>query len=300
LGEKSRIYEMSWIQLTLLTNSQHSETLSKYLTQQGAVSVTFMPGDHTPDIIEPLPGKNPLWDTLQLTALFDDNTPHLAPLVETLRSQYPSLTLTPLEDKDWVREWMQYFQPLQFGNRLWICPTHALPPDPTAPTLFLDPGLAFGTGTHPTTALCLEWLAKHCGPTDVVLDYGCGSGILSLAAHKLGARRVVGVDYDVQALQATRDNARLNSISNLESYLPKDCPDFQATLVIANIISGPLIALAPTLQGHLAPSGTLILSGLLISQVPLVQNAYPSIHFDPPTVQDDWVRLVGQKETSFT
>ncbi len=288
---------MPWIQLTLLIHAGNAETLSQHLTQQGAVSVTFMGTDQTPDIVEPTPNENPLWDTLQLTALFDEHTPNLTSLANTLRLQYPSLTLTPLEDKDWVREWMQYFHPLQFGHRLWICPSHATPPDPTAPTLFLDPGLAFGTGTHPTTALCLEWLAEHCRPTEVVLDYGCGSGILGLAAHKLGARRVVGVDYDPQAIQATRDNARLNNIHNLETYLPKDCPDFQATLVIANIISDPLISLAPTLQSHLALGGTLILSGLLISQASLVQNAYPTIHFEPPTIQDDWVRLVGRKET---
>ena len=188
-----------------------------------------------------------------------------------------------------------------FANKLWICPSWCALPDPNAPYVLLDPGLAFGTGTHPTTALCLEWLANHLAPDQTVLDYGCGSGILGIAAKRLGARYVVCVDYDPQAIAATVDNAGQNSLfsDDLHACLPEKCPSIKAHIVIANILAKPLVNLAETLVSHLAENGTLVLSGLLSSQIDLVTQAYAEwIDFEPACLQDDWVRLVGHRKSA--
>jgi ribosomal protein L11 methyltransferase len=199
-----------------------------------------------------------------------------------------------LPDRDWVRYTQQQFTPLKVGDRLWVVPSWHAPVDPAAVNLFLDPGLAFGTGRHPTTRLCLEWLLEHLTPGDTVLDYGCGSGILAIAAAKLGAGTVVGVDTDDQALQATRRNARRNMVE-LEVCLPHELPGRRFDLVLANILLRPLVALAQKLIGLTRPGGVLVLAGFLKNQVPQIQAAYESgCELIDIAYMDEWARVTGR------
>lgn len=200
-----------------------------------------------------------------------------------------------LEDKDWEREWMENFHPMQFGQRLWICPSWRDVPDPEAVNVMLDPGLAFGTGTHPTTALCLTWLDGQELGGQTVIDYGCGSGILGIAALKLGAGRVIGVDIDPQAIEASRENAARNGVENgVELYLPADRPQLQADVLVANILAGPLRELASDIASLVKPGGRLALSGILATQAEEVRAAYlPWFEMDAPVEQEEWVRLSG-------
>jgi len=210
--------------------------------------------------------------------------------------------LEQLEDKDWEREWMDNFHPMKFGERLWICPSGLDVPEPDAVNVMLDPGLAFGTGTHPTTALCLTWLDGLDLQDKTVVDFGCGSGILSLAALKLGAKKVIGIDIDPQALQASLANAKRNNVDDrLELYLPKDLPSgkpqFKADVVVANILAGPLRELAPTIIDFVGDKGLLALSGILEEQAESLQIIYSQwCDMAPVTVQEEWVRLNGQKK----
>ena len=208
--------------------------------------------------------------------------------------------LEQLEDKDWEREWMDNFHPIKFGKRLWVCPSWRDIPDPTAVNVMLDPGLAFGTGTHPTTALCMQWLDQHIESEQTVVDFGCGSGILGIAALKLGAKRVVGIDIDPQAIEASTANAARNNVSGqIELYLPKDQPQLQADVVVANILAGPLADLSQIISGYVKPGGLLALSGILQSQAQSVIAAYQhEFSFDPIAKQDEWVRLSARKNAS--
>jgi ribosomal protein L11 methyltransferase len=205
--------------------------------------------------------------------------------------------LEQLEDKDWEREWMDNFHPMKFGRRLWVCPSWREVPEPTAVNVMLDPGLAFGTGTHPTTALCLTWLDGLDLHNKTVVDFGCGSGILSLAALKLGAKKVIGIDIDPQALQASLANAQRNNVADrLELYLPKDQPTLKADVVVANILAGPLRELAPTIIDFVGDKGLLALSGVLEEQAETLQEIYGQwCNMAPFTVQEEWVRLNGQR-----
>jgi len=204
-----------------------------------------------------------------------------------------------LEDKDWEREWMSHYQPMQFAERFWVCPSWIDPPDPDAINLLLDPGLAFGTGTHPTTALCLTAIAALALEGTCVVDYGCGSGILAVAALKLGAREVLGVDNDPQALVASEDNAQRNAVNNLSVALPGayDTPAWQARadLVVANILAGPLLELSDTLLHLLKPEGILMVSGLLATQADTLIGHYGE-HLPLQVVgeTDGWVCLMGK------
>ena len=205
-----------------------------------------------------------------------------------------------LEDKDWEREWMQHYHPMRFGSRLWVCPSWMTPPEPEAINLMLDPGLAFGTGTHPTTALCLRELDGMSLEGLTAVDYGCGSGILAVAALKLGAARVLGVDNDPQALAASRDNAGRNGIpaDRLPLALPEEVDADQwansSDLVIANILAGPLLALSDTLLHFLVPGGTLLISGLLASQADTLCDHYRDrIGLSVSSEKDGWVCLRG-------
>ncbi|NCB30925.1 MAG: 50S ribosomal protein L11 methyltransferase [Clostridia bacterium] len=203
-----------------------------------------------------------------------------------------------VEDKDWVRAWMDDYHPMPFGQRLWVCPSWREPPQPDAVNLLLDPGLAFGTGTHPTTALCLRYLDREVQGNELVVDYGCGRGILGIAALLLGAKHMVGVDIDPQALTATRDNAGRNGIADdrYEIYLPADTPAVQGDITVANILAGPLTELGPHIAGLTRQGGKLALSGLLAEQAEEVSACY-SQWFDmaPAQQQDDWVILTGIK-----
>ena len=206
--------------------------------------------------------------------------------------------LEQLEDKDWEREWMDNFHPMKFGQRLWVCPSWREVPDPSAVNVMLDPGLAFGTGTHPTTALCLTWLDGLDLVGKTVVDFGCGSGILSLAALKLGAKKVIGIDIDPQALQASLENAKRNQCEDrLELFLPKDQPKFKADVVVANILAGPLRELAPVIIEYVASNGVLALSGVLEEQAQQLQTIYGEFcQMDPIKVQEEWVRLSGVRK----
>ncbi len=254
---------MPWIQLKINTSGKVAEQLGDVMMESGAVSVTFQ-DTHDNPVFEPLPGETRLWGDTDAIALYDAETDMNA--VIAMLEQEPLLgtgfkhKIEQLEDKDWEREWMDNFHPMQFGKRLWICPSWREIPDPNAVNVMLDPGLAFGTGTHPTTALCLQWLDGLDLEGKTIIDFGCGSGILAIAALKLGAARAIGIDIDPQAIQASRDNAQRNGVSErLELYLPKDQPaNLSADVVVANILAGPLRELAPLISdlpkagGHLA------------------------------------------------
>ncbi|MBA6251347.1 MULTISPECIES: 50S ribosomal protein L11 methyltransferase [unclassified Colwellia] len=292
---------MPWIQLRLSANEDTSEKYSDWLSACGAQAVTFIDAQDTP-IYEPLPGDEVIyWHNTVVMGLFDASH-DMDKTITYLKSIHPdknnmAYKLEQLEDKDWEREWMDNFHPMKFGERLWICPSWRDVPDPDAVNVMLDPGLAFGTGTHPTTALCLIWLDGLDLVGKTVVDFGCGSGILSLAALKLGAKKVIGIDIDPQALQASKANAERNGIADrLELFLPKDQPSFKADVVVANILAGPLRELAPTIIEFVAPNGHLALSGVLEEQANELQNIYSHwCDMDAIAVQDEWVRLSGKK-----
>ena len=288
---------MPWIQLRINTTNNLAESISEQLEESGAVSVTFQDTYDTP-VFEPLPGETKLWGNTDVVGLYDAQT-DIEELKAILNLAQFSYKIEQLEDKDWEREWMDNFHPMQFGKRLWICPSWREVPDVNAVNVMLDPGLAFGTGTHPTTALCLTWLDSLDLTDKIVIDYGCGSGILAIAALKLGAKRVIGIDIDPQAIQASRDNAMRNNVSEqLELYLAKDIPDnLQADVVVANILAGPLKELEPNISKLVKSSGNLGLSGILESQSQSVYDHYQT-HFelDPIVEQEEWCRITGKKK----
>jgi ribosomal protein L11 methyltransferase len=213
-------------------------------------------------------------------------------------TDFPSYTLEILEDKDWERQWMDRFEPIQFGARLWVCPSWKPVPDPTAVNLMLDPGLAFGTGSHPTTALCLQWIAQQDWQHKTVIDYGCGSGILAIAAILMGAKQVVGVDNDTQALTATIDNAQRNGIdaATIPVFLPEETPHKAVDVMLANILAGPLIDMAAGLAALTKPAGLIALSGILQHQADAVIEAYePWFNMHTVVSKDEWVRIDGTR-----
>ena len=289
---------MPWLQVRLAITPEQAETYEDALLEVGAVSVTFMDAEDQP-IFEPDLGTTPLWTHTHLLALFEADTDE-ASLVAHLElltgGTLPEHQIERIEDQDWERSWMDNFQPMRFGRRLWIVPSWHEAPEPDAVNLLLDPGLAFGTGTHPTTALCLEWLDGQDLAGCEVLDFGCGSGILAIAALLLGARQAVGTDIDPQALEASRDNALRNGIdpARFPVYLPADLPAKPAELVVANILAGPLVSLAPQITSLVAPGGRLALSGILAEQAEEVRTAYAdAFDLDPTAEKDGWVRISG-------
>lgn len=291
---------MPWLQLRLAIEPDQAQPLEDQLLGLGAVSVTFMDAEDQP-IFEPDLGTTPLWSNTHLLALFEGDTDpdtlinHLSLLRQ---GSLPDHQLERVEDQDWERSWMDSFQPMRFGQRLWIVPSWHTAPDPKAVNLLLDPGLAFGTGTHPTTALCLEWLDSEPVAGKQIIDFGCGSGILAIAALLLGAEHARGTDIDPQALDASRDNAGRNGIdpTRFSLYLPGDMPQEPAEVLLANILAGPLVALAPQLTGLVQPGGRLALSGILAEQADGVVTAY-SEHFelDPVVEREGWVRISGTR-----
>jgi ribosomal protein L11 methyltransferase len=293
---------MPWIQLRLSANEETAEKYSDWLSACGAQAVTFIDAKDTP-IYEPLPGDEVIyWNNTVVMGLFDASH-DMDKVLNYLKGIHPdkanmAFKLEQLEDKDWEREWMDNFHPMKFGQRLWICPSWRDVPDPSAVNVMLDPGLAFGTGTHPTTALCLTWLDGLDLTGKTVVDFGCGSGILSLAALKLGAKKVIGIDIDPQALQASLENAKRNQCEGrLELFLPKDQPEFKADVVVANILAGPLRELAPVILEYVAKDGLLALSGVLEEQAQQLQQIYGEYcQMDDFIVQDEWVRLSGRRK----
>lgn len=287
---------MPWIQLTVAGSEQAAPQIGELLEEQGAVAVTFRDAQDNP-IFEPPQGEAVYWHETLITGLFDAEA-NLKPVLSALQASahFPNgcdYKTDALEDKDWEREWMDNFHPIRFGKRLWVCPSWREIPDPTAVNILLDPGMAFGTGTHPTTALCLTWLDGHDLHGKTVVDFGCGSGILAIAALLLGAERAIGIDIDQQALKASRENAARNGVADkLDLYLPSQQPTLKADVVVANVLAGPLQELASTISAFVGNGGDLVMSGILERQVTAVQAAYDnSFQFSPTQMQAEWAML---------
>ncbi|EJL7978483.1 50S ribosomal protein L11 methyltransferase [Vibrio cholerae] len=293
---------MPWIQIKLNATNDNAEAIGDMLMEEtGAVSVTFLDAKDTP-VFEPLPGETRLWGDTDVVALYeaDMDTSLILQQIKAsnMLAEGFAHKVEQVEDKDWEREWMDNFHPMQFGRRLWICPSWREVPDPQAVNVMLDPGLAFGTGTHPTTALCLEWLDNLDLSGKTVIDFGCGSGILAIAAIKLGAAKVIGIDIDPQALLASKDNAARNGVEDqIEVYLPKDQPEgLVADVVVANILAGPLRELSPIIKGLLKPGGQLAMSGILDTQAESVAEFYhDDLELDPIAEKSEWCRISGRK-----
>lgn len=291
---------MAWQQLVLLTDRQHAEMVESALTGLGSLSVTIEDAGDQP-IFEPGPGETPVWAELRMTGLFSEAT-DMGLVVSGMEESVKFFSvdrIQHLSDRDWEREWMVHFKPMKFGKNLWICPTGCEVPDPDGIIIMLDPGLAFGTGTHETTALCLEWLDGHDLSGMTVIDYGCGSGVLAIAALLLGSEKVVAVDNDPQALLATRSNGDSNQIAahRLEIGTPELCNETQVDVLLANILAGPLIELASRFVSLLKPGGKIVLSGILEQQCAAVEMAYsPFFNLDKPILRGDWICLFGTRK----
>ena len=290
---------MPFLQLTIDLRADEAERFESACFEVGALSVSLADAGDAP-ILEPRPGETPLWREVQLTALFEaERDPQQ--IIEQLRGASRGAShdyrFDAVADRAWEREWLKDFRPLRFGRRLWVCPHGQSPPDAAAiAVVWLDPGLAFGTGTHPTTAMCLEWLdATDLHDRDVI-DFGCGSGILGIAALKLGARSVLGVDIDPQALTATVDNARRNDVfDHIRVAAPDDAYE-PADVLVANILSDPLIELAPRFAALVRSGGRIALCGILESQAASVTLAYaPWFDMRAFATRDSWVCLNGER-----
>ncbi len=304
---------MPWQSLVVDSDAEHAEALSEALLELGALSVDLLDADAgTPDEQaifgepeQPAPG---LWQHNRVSALFGNGEDVGAILRDAAASigleRLPEHRVETLADNDWVRLTQSQFEPIPISRRLWIVPTWHTPSDANAINIVLDPGLAFGTGSHPTTRLCLRWLDANLQGGECVLDYGCGSGILAIAALKLGAAHAVGVDVDSQAVMASRDNAAANQIQDAEFYLPDACPELFQTdaprsafdLVVANILTNPLCVLAPLLAKATRQGGQIVLSGILEDQATEVMGIYQQwFDFNAPVFEDGWSCLSGRK-----
>ena len=292
---------MPWLQLRINCEPEVASRCESALLGNGALSVTFEDNAHQP-IFEPELGETPLWNETRVTGLFEADID--TQLIETriakaLTRKKVHLYWHVLEDKDWEREWMSHYTPIQCHERLWVCPSWCEPPKPDAINLLLDPGLAFGTGTHPTTFLCLQWLAEQKLSQSHVVDYGCGSGILGIAALLLGARHVDGVDIDPQALLATQDNVQRNGLDKMQFpvYFPEKYHTVKHDFVLANILAGPLVELAPTLIELLKPGGKICLSGVLKVQEQSIIEAYKdAIDIEGIKQKEEWICFTGTKK----
>lgn len=293
---------MAWQQLQLRTSAANSESLEQLLMEYGAVAISFVDAEDQP-LFQIEPGSTVMWDATILVALFESNY-DLSQCLASLANNpaidnRANLVIEILEDQDWERAWMDEFHAMQYGPALWICPSWQTPPDPNAINIMLDPGLAFGSGTHATTSLCLEWLSASDLSNTTVVDYGSGSGVLAIGAALLGAGRVIAVDNDPQAITATLDNSQRNNIGpeTLTAHLPDNTPDTEADILLANILAGPLLTLAPTLKKLIKPSGSIVLSGILEEQIDMILEVYdPLFTMQAPQIKDGWVRLTGTKK----
>lgn len=292
---------MAWHQISVSADKETATKIADFFSELGAVSVTYMDAEDEP-VYEPAVGETRIWRLTKTIALFElDAEPELVKTV--LFSHFKDEVLTDwfhevLQDQTWERTWMEHYQPMKFAETLWVCPTGQEKGEPDCVCMTLDPGLAFGTGTHPTTALCLEWLASHDIKGKTVIDYGCGSGILAVAALLLGAKQVHAVDIDPQAITATLANAEKNKvIDGIKCFLPDQFSPFQADIVVANILANPLCELSEQISQLVRPNGELVLSGILNEQAESVIAAYKlhNIQIEDPTIQDDWCRLDGMK-----
>lgn len=292
---------MAWLQIKLLIAAEQAEVAEQLCLAQGAVAITLSDAQDNP-VLEPLPGETRLWQQTELVALYDESidistiTSELQ-MTLLLSEQHPP-TFERLADKAWEREALTNWKPICFGDRLWICPSWQMVPDPAAVTVTLDPGLAFGTGSHPTTALCLNWLAQQPLAGKRIIDFGCGSGILAIAALKLGAVSALGIDQEPQALMATRDNAEHNQVADRLQLRETDTPPTNevADIVVANILAELLKQLAPQLSQLVLPGGWLLLSGILSSQAEAVMGAYQeNFTFKTRQTEQEWCCLSAIK-----
>ncbi|MDP1644283.1 MAG: 50S ribosomal protein L11 methyltransferase [Thiobacillus sp.] len=295
---------MPWQSVRFLVDSKQAEPLSDALIEAGALSVSLEDADagtldETPLFGEPGHPTAELWPHSIALVLLEEH----ADVAETLAAAAKQAgipvpteyTVETVAEQDWVRLTQSQFDPIPISPRLWIVPTWHEAPDSRAINLKLDPGLAFGTGSHPTTRLCLRWLDEHLAGGETLLDFGCGSGILAIAATRLGAARVDGVDIDEQAVTASRDNAALNDVT-AHFCLPGELAPGQYDIVVANILTNPLKGMAPLLAGRVRPGGWLVLSGILAEQANEVMAVYRDwFVFDPPAIDEGWVRLAGTK-----
>jgi ribosomal protein L11 methyltransferase len=291
---------MSWIELHITTSAQHAPHFGDQLTLFGAEAVTFHDAGNQP-IYEPSNSTPRVWDETRIIGLFSKDQP-IAPILAFFENPQQAelikhFKLEEVADEDWVRRALDSFQPMCFGKRLWVCPTWHTPPEPEAINVILDPGISFGTGTHPTTALCLEWLDQHMQPGWSVIDYGCGSGILGIAASKLGAASVSAVDHDPEALESTQRNRDQNLLcpEKFITYLPEQLNLLEpADLIIANILAKPLIDMAPKLAILTKLKGKIVLSGLLVDQISIIIEAFkPWFTLKIATFNELWVCLAG-------
>ncbi|MDG1694229.1 MAG: 50S ribosomal protein L11 methyltransferase [Porticoccaceae bacterium] len=290
-----------WIQLNIEVSPQQTEQIEDAVLNAGAVSVTLQDAADQP-ILEPGVGETPLWDSCILTALFPAtiDTSTTEQQIQANLSFIMCSSWQLVEDKDWSQEWKKHFKPIACSDgRLWICPSWIEAPQPDAVNLRLDPGLAFGTGSHPTTMLCLNWLEKQSLEGKTVIDFGCGSGILGIAALLLGAEKVWAIDNDPQALLASRDNAQRNDIEDerLITLLPEQIPPkAKADIMLANILAKPLINLSEQISNLTNNNGQLCLSGILSHQVDQVAAAYTEkFIFYPSVIEDNWAQLSAKK-----
>jgi len=293
---------MNWQQVSIITDQTTAPGVADFFTHLGALSVTYMDAEDQP-VYEPAPGETKIWRLTKVIALFAMDI-ELALVKTLLFSHFEHTQLTHwnqevLADRVWERTWMEHYQPMKFADKLWVCPTGQEQDEANTTCMTLDPGLAFGTGTHPTTGLCLEWLASHPLTDKVVIDYGCGSGILAVAAALLGASHIYAVDIDPQAIIATQANAAKNQVSNrISCYLPEQFTPLTADIVLANILAQPLCQLAAPITALVKLEGQLILSGILTEQANTVISAYQAqqLYLSAPVNQDEWCRLEGQKK----
>ena len=292
---------MPWSEVSISVKRELAPLAELVLEQQGALAVTLEDAEDNP-VLEPGPGATPLWPSVHVRGLFEadaarDRITRALQVVPGI-SRPDLIRWRELGDQVWERTWMDRFQPMKFGDHLWIVPTGTeIPWDENNIEIRLDPGLAFGTGTHPTTALCLEWLDGQDFSAKRVVDYGCGSGILGIAAALKGAERVVCVDNDPQALEATTDNAARNGVTDrIQCLAPEAYSENSADFILANILAGPLVELAPVLLGSVKPGGTIVLCGILQEQAEMVAGAYRAdCHNICRHELDGWVRLTIQR-----
>lgn len=295
---------MSWLSVKINAKDHDGDLISDTLMDLGALSASIEDANaETPDeqAIFGEPGDPPpgVWKDNVVTALLEQSTDVVEIMQSLFRQlQLPALeyTVETVEEQDWVRMTQSQFDPIRIRDDLWIVPSWHAAPNPNALNIVLDPGLAFGTGSHPTTHLCLSWLKDVVSPMTSVLDYGCGSGILAIAAKKLGAGNVVGTDIDEQAIISSEFNAEQNQV-DITFYLPKTLPHLQSDIVVANILSSALIVLAPALAGYCKANGKIALSGILREQAEMVSAIYAEwFHMDQPTFMESWTLLTGTKK----
>lgn len=290
---------MKWYQLSIITEFNNLEQVENIMMEAGAQAVSIADADNQ-TVIEPSPVAAIPWKLIRVTGLFDENK-DMDAIKNSIQSS-PGLATSPdfylesVEGRDWVSIWMENFKPIRFGKRLWVVPEWCAPPDPSAINILINPGQAFGTGTHPTTALCLEWIAGANLQGLDVIDYGCGSGILAIAMEKSGAGRVWAVDNDPQAIIVTGENINMNKCSpRISTATPESVNGLKADVVIANILANPLIALAPTFAGLIHQGGAVILSGILDEQADEVKRAYePWFEIIQCINRENWILMEGR------